>query len=923
LMINPAIIAVTAQSAHEALETLLGQHIECVVSDFHLPDMSGVKLCAEIKKTNNIPFIIYTGPENDEMASEAFAAGVDDYLKKEKSLDHYQVLARRIREAVEKRRAEELYRNAVEGSRDAFAITVGTITVFANQAMANLVGVESPAKLIGKDSALWVIDEEREQFNERTAARQQGKDAPGNFTFTIRRADGAIRKVESSVSLINYRGQPASLAFTRDVTDIDAVQKTLRDSEEKFRKLFDEALDGIFIADPQTGIILDCNQSATELVGRTKSELIGQPQRILHPSEEVTGSLSKTFRQHLGEKEGQVLRSKVVAKDGKSKDVEIKANITELSGGKVIQGIFRDISDRVQYEERLEALHRHATQLVQATSYEEVCSITLDTIESILGFHLLSLLRVKEGRLETVGRRGIPPLIQGLPLEGKGISVKAVREQRSILLPDVRKDPDFILALEGTQSELAVPIIVDGKAVAVINTESEKTNAFTDQDRKLIELFAEHVASTIDRMRAHEAEHAYQVKLQALYGHAQELTTAKSIEEIEGLTYEALTQTLGFRVGAFGLVEGNSLQYNTIWGFEGEKKAVPLDGPGTSVRAVKTGKTQHLQDVRQDPDFILEPIPSEHATLSELDVPIKLDGRAIAVINIQADKLNAFTQEDSILVETFAENVASAIGRLRYQTNLEKLVEEKTKELKDANVKLQNWNIELRKLDEMKTQFISAATHELKTPLASIIGYLELFNGTSHKSLSHKDMELLNIVDRNATRLQKLTEDLLDLQRIESGRREIKIEPADVEKLVQQSITEIQPLLNEKKQRINLTSTIAGKVVKADHLRINQVLYNLIGNASKFSPENTEIDVNIEEKEGAVRISIRDQGIGINADDIPKLFTPFSKIRKKNSYPGSGLGLSICKSIIELHGGKIWVESEGEEKGSTFIFTLP
>jgi len=354
---DPVFEVVTVPSAHEALETIRRQHIECVVSDLKTPDMNGLQLYFEIKKTNNIPFIIYTGRGDEEVVSEAFAAGVDDYLKREQARDHYQILARRIREAVEKKRIEELYRSAVEGSMDAFAITVGTTTVYANQAMANLVGVEKPSQLVGKDSSTWVLDDEKEQFKERVKERQLGKDMPRNIAFKIRRTDGAVRNVEASVSLIIYRGKPASLSFARDVTDRDRGQKNLRDSEEKFRKLFSEALDAIFIADPKTGIILDCNQAATELVGRNKSELIGQPQKILHPPEEVNGKFSRSFRQHLGEKEGQVLRTAVITKDGRIKDVEIKANITELSSGRVIQGIFSDISERIEFEGRLEALH--------------------------------------------------------------------------------------------------------------------------------------------------------------------------------------------------------------------------------------------------------------------------------------------------------------------------------------------------------------------------------------------------------------------------------------------------------------------------------------------------------------------------------------------------------------------------------------
>jgi PAS domain S-box-containing protein len=128
--------------------------------------------------------------------------------------------------------------------------------------------------------------------------------------------------------------------------------------EEKYRKLFEMALDAIFVADADTGIIIDCNNAAEELVGRKRSEIIGQHQRILHPPEETIGDFSKTFKQHLEEKEGQVLEAKVITKEGKIKDVMIKVCIINTEGKKIIQGIFHDITKRKKTEEDLEKLNK-------------------------------------------------------------------------------------------------------------------------------------------------------------------------------------------------------------------------------------------------------------------------------------------------------------------------------------------------------------------------------------------------------------------------------------------------------------------------------------------------------------------------------------------------------------------------------------
>ena len=139
----------------------------------------------------------------------------------------------------------------------------------------------------------------------------------------------------------------------KDITERKQMEKALRESEEKYRKQFEEAIDAIFLADAETGIMIDCNRAASELVGREKSELIGKHQRILHPPEEIEGEFSKTYKQHLKEKEGQVLETQVITKKGEIKDVAIKANVFEFRSKKIIRGLFRDITERKRMEEKL------------------------------------------------------------------------------------------------------------------------------------------------------------------------------------------------------------------------------------------------------------------------------------------------------------------------------------------------------------------------------------------------------------------------------------------------------------------------------------------------------------------------------------------------------------------------------------------
>ena len=222
--------------------------------------------------------------------------------------------------------------------------------------------------------------------------------------------------------------------------------------------------------------------------------------------------------------------------------------------------------------------------------------------------------------------------------------------------------------------------------------------------------------------------------------------------------------------------------------------------------------------------------------------------------------------------------------------------------------------------NQLKTRIMSTATHEIRTPLASIQGYTEIIQ-TDQENLSESQKRYFEVILRNVRRLNVLTEDLLDLQRLEEGKISINIETVDVRLLIEDIRSEFVPLLGAKEQTIEINAVDAR--LSVDRLRIMQVLINLLSNASKFSPVDSVIILEVCKEDENVVFSVTDQGIGISKDDFEKLFNPFPVIRVDGNYGGTGLGLSICKGIIDLHGGDIWAESKGLETGCTFKFSTP
>lgn len=262
--------------------------------------------------------------------------------------------------------------------------------------------------------------------------------------------------------------------------------------------------------------------------------------------------------------------------------------------------------------------------------------------------------------------------------------------------------------------------------------------------------------------------------------------------------------------------------------------------------------------------------------------------------------------------------------RLMQHRNTLRLME---RTLREQNLRLMAANAELQRLDEAKSAFVSVAAHELRTPLTSITGYIEMLLDGDAGSLNPQQMDYLRIVESGSQRLLRLTRDLLDVARLESGRFELVLRPTDLGALVAQVIAEQRPQLEERDQRVELVAEAGLPQALIDRGRTVQIVANLVGNASKFSPPATSIRVSLaqaQENPGYLRLTVKDAGPGISQNDQAHLFRPFARGKQAvdGGQPGTGLGLYIAKSLVELHGGQITIESE-PGSGAAFSLTLP
>lgn len=228
----------------------------------------------------------------------------------------------------------------------------------------------------------------------------------------------------------------------------------------------------------------------------------------------------------------------------------------------------------------------------------------------------------------------------------------------------------------------------------------------------------------------------------------------------------------------------------------------------------------------------------------------------------------------------------------------------------------------LKEMDKLKTQFFSFTAHELKNPITPIVLQTQMLLEGSLGKLSKNQKGSVSIIFRSMKRLDKLVWDILEFSRVQNGIMELHVKKTQIADVIKETIESMRPSANQKK--IKLTAKI-GKLPKStfDPERISQVLLNLIDNAIKFTPTKGKITIKAAKNKETIVIRVKDTGIGIQKENVNKIFEPLFQVRSPYiNKKGLGLGLAICKGIIEQHGGKIWVES-AIRKGSTFSFTLP
>lgn len=352
--------------------------------------------------------------------------------------------------------------------------------------------------------------------------------------------------------------------------------------------------------------------------------------------------------------------------------------------------------------------------------------------------------------------------------------------------------------------------------------------------------------------------------------------------------------------------EAKELRFlSTIW-FDRDvlrPMGVPLEG-SVAGEVFRKGHPLIIQDPKADQrHFKVVDRVTKHETHSLAAVPIIVRGETIGVLEALNKRDDAhYTEEDLTILAT----LAALAGQAMQNVHLER--------------KVKIARIELAELERLKTDFIAITSHELRTPLGLILGH-----ATFLKELAGKEHESqLETIIKNATKLKEIVENLSDVDNVQTGSARVRSHKVSMSKIAEDVVLTFEDEARAK--NITLASEWGNSpyFIEADGVKINIALSNLVKNALQFTNPGGIVRINVEEDSGYIKGSVSDDGIGIPAKELSKVFDRFFQVETHltRKYGGMGLGLAVAKSMIELHGGRIWVESE-EGKGSTFTFLLP
>ena len=549
------------------------------------------------------------------------------------------------------------------------------------------------------------------------------------------------------------------------------------------------------------------------------------------------------------------------------------------------------------------------------------------------------------------------------------------------IIEDIHTDPLTIPHLHrleafGLRSIWSVPMRSrEGRVLGTFMAFGSQPARPAHEQVEIATVYARHIAIAIEGAHLFHRMELTNRSLTALNRVAQTVNESLDLQEILDAVLDATLKAVGLEAGNIRLWDeregvllmaahrGMSAGYvNRMRHFR--------PGEGVSGKVFERREVLLVEDLRQYPH--LNDIAEKEGVRSVASIPIRSREKIVGVMTILSHGQRRFTPAEIDLLTAIGNQIGTAMenARLYQEVRLAALereakIEERTRDLESLNARLEEALRVAEDASRHKSVFLANMSHELRTPLNAIIGFSELLEDQHFGSLNERQQRYVGNVHSSGRHLLALINDVLDISKVEAGKIEVQPEVFAIGPALEAAIREVRSQAIRRGVRMELEIEEGLTTVVADPLRFKQILYNLLSNAVKFTdpgggvrlsarrvhgaqatassaesfmvqgseatvhsdpgPVHEPFTMNHERNGDFVEIAVQDTGIGIRAEDIPKLFQPFTQLDASlaRRYQGTGLGLALTKRLVELHGGQIWAESEGEGKGSNFTFILP
>jgi PAS domain S-box-containing protein len=955
---------VRAGSGEEALARLREEEFAVVLLDIMMPGESGLTTAEQLRaeaRGRELPIIFMTA--GDTSALEGYKRGAVDVLRK--PLDPVAVRAKvavfvelykareKMREqaarlALQERAAQARTTALLNASLDGVIgmDTSGHISEF-NAAAEAMFGVRR-ADVLGRPLADVLIPPRLRDAHRRGLAHYlatgEGRILDTRVEVMAWHSDGSEFPIELAIRRVASDGLPTFIGYARDLTARRAAERGLEVAEAKFRRIFDANIIG-FVFSSADGQLFEANDYVLKMLGLTLEDLkSGRVHwRDLTPPEHQATHTEALERLREADVTAP-FEMEYLAKDGRRVPVVLgSARMPGSAGDAELVTFILDVSDRKAMEverERSESARAFLARASEAFASSLDYEATLQTVVRMAVPHVADWCAVDmvsndapesvqlavshvdpaKVRLAKELRRRYP----ADPNAPRGAAA-VLRTGRSELYEDIphamlaqsAQDAEHLRLLEelGLRSAIVVPITAHGRTLGAITfVAAESGRRYGPADLATAEDLARRAAIAIENARLYRATQLGEARNRFLAEATEALSSSldytATLEQVARLAVPTIAES----AAVYRLEEDGVLRLITLAAVDPtwEALARELDAllplrvehqERTLPRVVRTGRSEMLSELPDavratwSPTSRAEEIMRQLSVHSYMVVPLIVRGHvfgALALTTFAAGR--RLEPDDLALAEELARRAGLAIDNARLY-----------REVNDAS--------------RLKDEFLATVSHELRTPLTAMLGWIHLLR----KGQPAQVTRAVDTIERNAHAQARIIDDILDVSRIITGKLRLELDRVNLAEILRAAVDTVRPAAEAKAIELSLILDLSAAETTGDAARLQQVAWNLLSNAIKFTPKGGRIEVRLERHGSDAQLRVSDNGHGIRADFLPHVFERFRQgdSTSTRAVGGLGLGLSIVRHLVELHGGLVTGESEGEGRGASFTVTLP